>query len=64
MSLDKAIKHGREHRKPYYDGKRCCRECCNHGGCDYCRNARLHNEKRRIEKIRHKVKEYENSGYE
>ena len=41
MSLDKAIKHGREHRKPYYKkSKRDDRTCRNHGGCPACRKAR------------------------
>lgn len=37
MALDKAIKSGKEHRKPYY---KYCEQidpsCRNHGGCPWC----------------------------
>ena len=42
MSLDKAIEHGKEHRKPYRGGKAVAYSCRNHGDCDYCRCNRLH----------------------
>ena len=35
MSLDKAIKHGKEKRKAYSD-----RSCRNHGGCPWCEENR------------------------
>lgn len=41
MSLDKAIEHQKERRKPYRGAKSCDSSCRNHGSCDYCRNARL-----------------------
>ena len=31
MALDKAIQHGKEHRKPYTRGKAIDRTCRNHG---------------------------------
>lgn len=37
MSLDKAIEHGKEHRKPYKGGKAIDSTCRNHGGCDACK---------------------------
>lgn len=37
MSLDKAVQHGKEYRKPYTGGKAIDRTCRNHGSCDYCR---------------------------
>jgi hypothetical protein len=40
MSLDKAIKHGKEYRKPYQKSKRFDKSCRNHGGCPYCENNR------------------------
>lgn len=46
MSLDKAIKHGKEHRKPYKGAKAVDKTCCNHGGCPYCLGNRLHKYRR------------------
>lgn len=40
MSLDRAIKSGKEHRKPYRGSKRADRSCRNHGGCSYCERNR------------------------
>lgn len=42
MSLDKAIKHGKEHRKEYRGGKAIAYTCRNHGGCIWCENNRRH----------------------
>ena len=42
MALDKAIQHGKEHRKPYTGGKAIDRTCRNHGSCDWCKSNRLH----------------------
>ncbi len=42
MSLDKAIKHGKEHREPYRGAKAVDPTCRNHGGCPYCESNRLH----------------------
>ena len=36
MSLDKAIEHGKEHRKPYKGTKAFDRSCRNHGCCEWC----------------------------
>ena len=47
MSLDKAIEHGKEHRKPYRGGKAIDHTCRNHGGCPWCEGNRLHKHKRR-----------------
>lgn len=42
MSLDKAIEHKKEHRKPYKGSKAIDYTCRNHGSCDWCRENRLH----------------------
>ena len=42
MSLDKAIKHGKEHRKPYRGSKAIDKTCQNHGGCPWCEENRKH----------------------
>ena len=40
MSLDKAIKHGKEKRKIYRKAKAIDCTCRNHGSCSYCRDNR------------------------
>lgn len=47
MSLDKGIEHGKERRKEYYGSRRFDRSCRHGGNCDYCRNGREHNGKKR-----------------
>lgn len=42
MSLDKAIEHGKEHRRPYRGAKAVDHTCRNHGSCEYCKGNRLH----------------------
>lgn len=42
MSLDKAIKSGKEHRTPYRKAKAVDKTCRNHGGCPYCEGNRKH----------------------
>jgi len=47
MSFKKAIKHGKERRKPYRGSKRFDSSCRNHGSCPYCSSGRLFASKRR-----------------
>lgn len=42
MSLDKAIKHGKEKRKQYTGARAVDPSCRNHGSCDWCKENRLH----------------------
>ena len=42
MSLDKAIEHGKERRKPYRGAKAVDCTCRNHGSCPWCKANRLH----------------------
>ena len=49
MSFDKAIKYGKEHRKPYRGGKAIDPSCRNHGGCPWCE------ENRQIQQIKAKL---------
>ena len=51
MSLDKSIKSGKEHRKPYKGAKAIDCTCRNHGGCPYCESNRLYKFKKQVEKI-------------
>ena len=49
MSLDKAIEHNKEHRKPYRGAKAVDKSCRNHGNCLYCQGNRTYrNRKNRI----------------
>lgn len=42
MSLDKAIKYGKEYRKPYKGSQIFDASCRNHGSCPWCMANRLH----------------------
>ena len=42
MSLNKAIEHGKEWRKPYHKAKAVDRTCRNHGSCEWCRENRTY----------------------
>lgn len=52
MSLVQAIKHGKEHRKPFRGPKAVDGWCANHNRCWICRRNRLH--KRMVEEIKAK----------
>jgi len=55
--LDKAIKYGKEKRKPYYGSKAIDCTCRNHGSCLWCRENRLYKNKKREQKMLDKLKE-------
>lgn len=42
MSLEKAIKHGKEHRKQYYGCRAIDPFCRSHGNCSFCFEGRRH----------------------
>ena len=46
MSLDKAIEHHKEHRKPYRGAKAVDPTCRNHGTCPYCQGKVKYKNKR------------------
>lgn len=58
MSLDKAILHGKEYRKPYYGSKKFDTTCRNHGSCIWCKNNRLFNTRKKLVKSIEEVKQY------
>lgn len=64
MSLDKAIQHGKSHRKPYRGGKAVDPTCRNHGGCDYCKGNRMHKHHKREEVLKCKLKNYNQGAFE
>ena len=42
MGLEKAIKHKKEKRRPYYGSKAFDKSCRCHGGCDWCLENRMY----------------------
>lgn len=46
MSLDKSIKSGKEHRKPYRKAKAVDSSCRNHGSCSWCEGNRTYQEQK------------------
>lgn len=57
MALDKAIIHGKEHRKVYYGAKAIDRTCRNHGSCPYCAENRQYKNRKRLEIMLDKMNE-------
>ena len=57
MGLEKAIEHGKEHRKHYRGSKRFASSCRNHNGCPWCEGNRLHNTKVKEQSINDRLKE-------
>lgn len=57
MSLNKAIEHKKEKRKPYRKAKAIDKMCRNHGGCPYCENNRLYKSKKLKEETKSKLEE-------
>lgn len=62
MSLNKAIDHGKEHRKPYTGSKAIDKSCRNHGGCEWCVENRKHKNDKREEAMKDRIVEYEENG--
>lgn len=58
MSLDKAIEHGKEHRKAYIGQKAFDVTCRNHGSCEWCRHNRLHSRERAEMAAEQDIKSY------
>ena len=56
--LNKAIKQGKEHRRPYTGAKSFDRSCRNHVSCRYCLNNRTHRNNTRIEASKEALQEY------
>ena len=51
MSMDKAIKSGKEHRKEYYGSKAIDKSCRCHGSCAFCLSNRMYQRKKEEEKM-------------
>ena len=59
MSLDKAIEHKKEHRKPYIGEKAVEPGCRNHGSSDWATSDRLHSRWRDEEMAKDKINDWE-----
>lgn len=59
MSLDKAIKYGKEKRKPYTGAQSIDHTCRNHGSCEWCKTNRLHKQIRMKEASKQALEEIE-----
>ena len=58
MSLDKAIEHGHEHRRPYHGAKAVDPSCRNHGDDGWALRDRLHQRKRAEMAAERDIKEW------
>lgn len=59
MSLNKAIEHGKEHRKSYgTTNKAYSKQCRNHGDCPVCGGNRLYQRHKAEEAAEHDLNEY------
>lgn len=58
MPLNKAIEHGKEHRKPYTGAKAIDCSCRNHGDCEWCKRNRLHQAIKMDEASNQRLEEY------
>lgn len=58
MSLDKAIEHGKEYRKPYRGSKAIDPSCRNNCSCSWCEENRKYQALKQIEKTKQQLKEY------
>lgn len=54
MSLDKAIKHGKEKRKPHKGSKAFDSSCRNNGGCPWCLKNRTYRHDKELDKAKSK----------
>lgn len=62
MSLNKAIAHGKEKRKPYSGNKAIDRSCRNNGGCGFCEGNRLYQTNKALERMKQEEKQNETQG--
>ena len=58
IMLDKAIKHGKERRKPYHGPKAFDGSCRNHGGCPFCEEGRQHFDRKARTAANDQIKDY------
>ena len=57
MSLEKAIEHGKEKRKPYFGSGRFDHTCRPGGSCPYCQNSRMYSNKKKEQSAKYQEEE-------
>ena len=57
MGLEKAIEHGKGHRKQYRGSKQFDSFCRNHKGCPWCEGNRMYSNKKRENEFKAKLNE-------
>lgn len=62
MSLDKSIKSGKEHRKPYRGAKSIDSTCRNHGSCGWCHGNRTHKNDKQEYSMNERMKDFESDN--
>ena len=58
MALNKAIEHGKEHRKPYRGAKAVSLPCRNHGFCPWCYDTRTKKERVKDKVAKKEIKDF------
>lgn len=64
MSLDKAIRYGKEHRRPYRGAKSVDVYCRNHGGCPHCYGNRMNKNVKREIRLNYEIQALKNWQFE
>lgn len=59
MSLEKAIRSGKEHRKLYRRAKAVDVQCRNHGKCEYCQGNRHYQENKQQERCDREIADWQ-----
>ena len=57
MSLEKGIRFGKEHRRPYWDSRALNKTCRCHGSCPYCSKNRKYKHNKKFQKMLDRLKE-------
>lgn len=60
MSLDQAIEHKKEKRKPYFGSKAIDPTCRNHGGCPWCEENRKYHDNKEQERCEQELEDWRN----
>lgn len=58
MSLNKAIEHNKEKRKPYVGSKAIDPSCRNNCGCDWCKENRMIHSLKQLERTQQDLNDY------